>query len=82
MKSIETTMRYIHLSPAYTGRVVIEAQRKEALALREKNRRKEESQSEAAEGSDCNVLISECRKEDSNLHAFAALEPESEAAKM
>ena len=70
-ESIETTMRYVHLSPTYTGRIVIEAQRKEALALQEKNRRKEDSQSQAVEASECNSLISECRKEDSNLHALA-----------
>src|SRR2546427_7046469 len=70
-ESIETTMRYVHLSPTYAGRVVVEAQRKEALSLQEKNRRKEESESEAAEIRDCNPLISRCRKEDSNLHALA-----------
>ena len=38
-ESIETTMRYNHLWPTYTGRIVVEAQRKETLALQEKNRR-------------------------------------------
>ena len=57
--------------PTYTGRIVVEAQRKEALALQEKNRRNGGLQSEAIETNDCNLLISECRKEDSNLHPLA-----------
>jgi hypothetical protein len=38
---------------------------------RRKTRREDTSQSEAAETTDSNSLISECRKEDSNLHALA-----------
>ena len=64
-------MRYVHLSPTHTSRAVIEAQRKEAMTLQEKNRREEESPSQQEEIIECNLLISECRKEDSNLHGLA-----------
>ena len=61
-----------HLSPIYSARVVIEAQRKEALGLQEENRRKEGPPTEATPVSDSNLLISECRKGDSNPHALAS----------
>jgi hypothetical protein len=60
-----STSEIIHLSPTYVGRVVVEAQRKELLAMQEKNRMIESQGSETTDG---NLL---CRKEDSNLHPLA-----------
>ena len=71
-RSIETTMRYVHLSPTYTARVVVEAQRREALKLQKKNRRKE-GHADNDEGMDVvkSFIPLECERGDSNPHGVS-----------
>ena len=69
-ESIET--RYVHLSPTYTGHVVVEAQRKEALALQEKNRRKEADAENENGTKNVNSFIPlQCERGDSNPHGVS-----------
>jgi integrase len=71
-KSIATTMRYVHLSPTYTARVVVEAQRREALALQEKNRRKEADAEKENGTNGANSFIPlKCERGDSNPHGVS-----------
>ena len=73
-QSITTTMRYAHFAPHHATQSIREVQRREAerfVLAQEKNRRKEETPIEATSTGALNLLIRECRKEDSNLHPLA-----------
>ena len=72
--SITTTMRYAHFAPQHATQSIREVQKREAerfVLAQEKNRRKEETPIEAISTGALNLLIPECRKEDSNLHPLA-----------
>ena len=73
-RDIATTMRYSHYAPQHATQSIREVQKREAerfVSAQEKNRRKEETPIEAISTGALNLLIPECRKEDSNLHPLA-----------
>jgi len=71
---ITTTMRYSHFAPSHAMRSIAEVQKAEAADV-EKARSTSGRQAVGSEGvgdtSLDNLLIAECRKEDSNLHPLA-----------
>jgi len=71
---ITTTMRYSHFAPSHAMRSIAEVQKAEAADVekaRATNGRQAIGSEGAGETSPVNLLIAECRKEDSNLHPLA-----------
>jgi len=71
---ITTTMRYSHFAPSHAMRSIAEVQKAEAADVekaRATNGRLAIGSEGAGETSPVNLLIAECRKEDSNLHPLA-----------
>ena len=74
-QSITTTLRYSHFAPHHAMQSIWEVQRREAESLvsaQEKNRSRDFEGGDEKETSECNPLISACRKGDSNPHALAS----------
>ena len=70
-KDIQTTMRYIHLSPNYIARVVVVAQRKETELMQEENRRTDFQGQDANEKNTRNSFVPlECERGDSNSYGL------------
>jgi hypothetical protein len=71
---ITTTMRYSHFTPGHAMRSIAEVQKAEAADVekaRATNGRQAVGSEDVGDTSPDNLLIAECRKEDSNLHPLA-----------